>query len=261
VRQGDTAEAAAGLGALASRSTAIGGSAMLRACEGLKGQLAEAAAGLLQCAPSRIRFTTGRVYGGDSGASMTLADLARQLQAPGADGAASLTFSTVYHAEGEAWASGACLAAVAIDPDTGDIGFERLVWIDDAGVVVNPMLARGQLLGGLAQGLGEALLERLVYDEDGQLITGSLMDYALPRADDMPPVEIETVSTRSPSNALGAKGVGEAGCIGVPAAIFNAVCDAVAPFGPNDLQMPLTSEKVWRAIAGLPTNARGADEQ
>lgn len=261
VRQGDTAEAASGLGALASRSTAIGGSAMLRACEGLKGQLAEAAAGLLQCVPSRIRFTTGRVYGGDSGASMTLADLARQLQAPGVDGAASLTFSTVYHAEGEAWASGACLAAVAIDPDTGDIGFERLVWIDDAGVVVNPMLARGQLLGGLAQGLGEALLERLVYDEDGQLITGSLMDYALPRADDMPPVEIETVSTRSPSNALGAKGVGEAGCIGVPAAIFNAVCDAVAPFGPNDLQMPLTSEKVWRAIAGLPTNARGADEQ
>ena len=105
------------------------------------------------------------------------------------------------------------------------------------------------------------MLERLVYDDDGQLLTGSLMDYALPRADDMPPVEIDKIVTRSPSNALGAKGIGEAGCIGVPAAIFNAVCDAVAPFGPNELQMPLTSEKVWRAIAGRPTNARGADDQ
>jgi len=92
-------------------------------------------------------------------------------------------------------------------------------------------------------------------------LTGSLMAYALPRADDMPPVEIEKIVTRSPSNALGAKGVGEAGCIGVPAAIFNAVCDAVAPFGPHELQMPLTSEKVWRAIAGRPTNARGGNDR
>lgn len=261
VRQGDTSEAASGLGALASRSTAIGGSAMLRACEGLRKQLAKAAAELLQCAAEAIRFQPGRLYGGQTGASIALADLARQLHEQGETGEAALTFSTVYHAEGEAWASGACLAAVAIDRDTGAIRIERLVWIDDAGVVVNPLLARGQMLGGLAQGLGEAMLERLVYDDDGQLLTGSLMDYALPRADDMPPVEIDKIVTRSPSNALGAKGIGEAGCIGVPAAIFNAVCDAVAPFGPNDLQMPLTSEKVWRAIAGRPTNARGADDQ
>lgn len=261
VRQGDTSQATSGLGALASRSTAIGGSAMLRACEGLRTQLADAAAELLQCPADMIRFQPSRLYGGDTGASIALADLAHQLHKRGEAGAATLTCSTVYHAEGEAWASGACLAAVAIDRDTGETRIERLVWVDDAGVVVNPLLARGQMLGGLAQGLGEAMLERLVYDDDGQLLTGSLMDYALPRADDMPPVEIDKIVTRSPSNALGAKGIGEAGCIGIPAAIFNAVCDAVAPFGPNDLQMPLTSEKVWRAIAGRPTNARGADDQ
>lgn len=259
VRQGDTADAAAGLGALASRSTAIGGSALLQACEALRGSLTEAAAGFLQCASETVRFRSGRIYCSETAASIGLAELARQVAER--SGEEALTASTVYHAEGEAWASGACLAAVAIDADTGQTQIERVVWVDDAGVVVNPMLARGQLLGGLAQGLGEAMLEQLVYDDDGQLLTGSLMDYALPRADDMPPVEIETMPTRSPSNALGAKGVGEAGCIGVPAAIFNAVCDAVAPFGPNDLQMPLTSEKVWRAIAARPTNARGTDNR
>jgi aerobic carbon-monoxide dehydrogenase large subunit len=110
------------------------------------------------------------------------------------------------------------------------------------------MLVRGQLLGGMAQGIGEALMEKIVYDQDGQLLTGSLMDYAIPRAADVPPVIIDKIETVSPANALGAKGVGEAGCIGVPAAVANAVIDALSVHGINHLDMPLTNEKIWRAL-------------
>ena len=128
------------------------------------------------------------------------------------------------------------------------ITLPSLAWVDDAGTIVNPLLAEGQLLGGFAQGYGQALLEALVYDETGQLLTGSLMDYAVPRADDLPvPVLAKTV-TPSPRNPLGAKGIGEAGCIGVPPAIVNAVVDALAPFGVRHLDMPLTPEKIWRAL-------------
>jgi carbon-monoxide dehydrogenase large subunit len=129
-----------------------------------------------------------------------------------------------------------------------ELKIEKLVWVDDAGVIVNPMLVRGQLLGGMAQGIGEALMEKMVYDQDGQLLTGSLMDYAIPRATDVPPVLIDKIETVSPANALGAKGVGEAGCIGIPAAVVNAVADALSVHGIDHLDMPLTSEKIWRAL-------------
>jgi carbon-monoxide dehydrogenase large subunit len=166
----------------------------------------------------------------------------------------------VFHADGEAWSSGCCLAFVSIDRHTGEVSIEKLVWIDDAGRVLNPLLVRGQLVGGMAQGLGEALMERIVYDEHGQLLTGSLMDYAVPRAIDVPAVRIEKIETLSPTNPLGAKGVGEAGCIGIPAAIFNAVGDALAPFGAHNLQMPLTSEKIWLALHGKTGGDNQADD-
>ena len=164
-----------------------------------------------------------------------------------ADGRALVTTET-YHAAGEAWSSGCCIAGVSVAADTGEVKIEKLVWVDDAGVVVNPMLVHGQLVGGMAQGIGEALMEKLVYDPDGQLVTGSLMDYAVPRGSDVPPVVIDKIETVSPANALGAKGVGEAGCIGIPAAVVNAVVDALSPYGISHLDMPLTSEKVWRAL-------------
>ncbi|MEQ9571289.1 MAG: xanthine dehydrogenase family protein molybdopterin-binding subunit, partial [Nitratireductor sp.] len=170
-----------------------------------------------------------------------------------------LTSQVIYHADNEAWSSGCCLAMVAIDPDSGRLEFEKLAWVDDAGTVVNPLLVRGQLVGGMAQGVGEALMERIVYDEDGQLVTGSLMDYAVPRAADVPLVEIDKLETPSPVNALGAKGVGEAGCIGIPAAIANAVGDALAACGATLPQMPFTSEKLWCALheAGVLRNRSG----
>lgn len=205
---GDTAHCPAGTGTLASRSTAIGGSAIVQACrEGL------------------ARRAAGEPL--------------------------PLTVDTRYAAT-EAWSHGCVIAAMAIDPDTGQPTIERIVWADDAGHVIHPVLVRGQLLGGAAQALGQALMERMVYDNAGQPVTGSLMDYAIPRASDMPPIEIESLHTPSPNNLLGAKGVGEAGCIGVPAALMNAARDALAPFGNPELQFPLTAEQLWRAMSTTP---------
>ena len=141
---------------------------------------------------------------------------------------------------------------IAIDAETGVLTIESAACIDDVGTIINPMLVQGQVMGGYAQGIGEALLEELKYDDDGQLLTGSFSDYAMPRADDVPPLSIHTLTTPSPYNILGAKGVGEAGTIGAPAAILNAAMDALRPLGIRDLQMPLTSEKLWRAINTAP---------
>ncbi|WP_295809459.1 molybdopterin cofactor-binding domain-containing protein, partial [uncultured Nitratireductor sp.] len=259
VRHGDTADLSGGIGALASRSTAIGGSAVVRACEALRAQLTEIAAELLQCDAELVTFSCEGIHAGLPDAQgISWEALADHIAVESLEDPLKplLTGSVVYHAEGEAWSSGCCLAFVSINPRTGEPSFEKLAWIDDAGKVVNPLLVRGQLVGGMAQGLGEALMERVVYDDDGQLLTGSLMDYAVPRAVDVPPVDIEKFETVSPANALGAKGVGEAGCIGMPAAVFNAVSDAVNPFGKTVLQMPLTAEKIWRAL-----QSRGPERQ
>jgi carbon-monoxide dehydrogenase large subunit len=173
VIEGDTASCPAGIGALASRSMAIGGSAVLQAAS----------------AAARRR---------DAGEPLPIVE------------------DTVYTAAAEAWSYGCVIVRMAIDPETGQPHIERLVWVDDAGRIISPQLAEGQLLGGLAQGLGQAMLERIVYDDEGQLLTGSLMDYAIPRADEMPLVELESLtastSTSTHANLLGAKGVGEAGC-------------------------------------------------
>jgi carbon-monoxide dehydrogenase large subunit len=208
VRHGDTGATPAGIGALASRSTAIGGSAVLEAARALRAKV--------------------------------------QAGAPSGE----LEASVVFTAPGEAWSFGCGLAMVAIDGETGVLRVERLVWGDDAGIIVNPLLAEGQLVGGMAQGLGQALMERIVYDDTGQLVTGSLMDYAVPRAVDMPDVEFLESVTPTRANPLGAKGVGEAGCIGIPAALVNAAVDALAPLGVRHLDMPLTSDKLWRVLDG-----------
>jgi aerobic carbon-monoxide dehydrogenase large subunit len=205
VVHGDTDTAPDGIGALASRSIAIGGSAILEASR----------------AAARRR---------DAGEALPL------------------TAESVYRAPGEAWSYGCVMVRLAIDRDTGQPAIERLVWVDDAGRVISPQLAEGQLLGGLAQGIGQAMMERIVYDAHGQLLTGSLMDYALPRAGDIPAVELESLATPATANILGAKGVGEAGTIGVPAALLNAAIDALAPLGVTDLDFPLTAERLWRTI-------------
>jgi carbon-monoxide dehydrogenase large subunit len=218
VRLGDTAACPDGVGALASRSTAIGGSAIVEAC---RLALARRSAGEAYPITADARFTAR-----------------------------------------EAWASGCVAAQVCIDLDTGALGVERVVWIDDAGRVIHPALAHGQLLGGFAQGLGQALMERMVYDGEGQLLTGSLMDYAVPRASDLPELVTESLASPTTFNLLGAKGVGEAGCIGVPAAVMNAARDALSVWGEaDDLQFPLTAPRVWRAMQAVRRDSSGVGNE
>ena len=239
VTEGDSARTPEGTGALASRSTAIGGSAMMRAAGEILVEGKRAAAALLRCETPEIAVDAAGVRCG--GTCLTWAAFAQRLSTP-------LHVDIRHVAQAEAWASGAVLAEVTIDAETGTTTIERITWVDDAGVVINPLLVEGQLLGGAAQGIGAAMMEQVVYD-DGQLLTGSLMDYAVPRASDMPPIRLFSQPVPSPANPLGVKGVGEAGCIGVPAALLNAVMDALPP-GTPDLSLPLTPEKVWRALTG-----------
>jgi carbon-monoxide dehydrogenase large subunit len=145
---------------------------------------------------------------------------------------------------GENFPFGAHLAVVEVDPETGVLRMERMVAVDDAGVIVNPMLASGQRHGGMAQGIGQALWEEIRYDEDGNLSTATFVDYLLPSAGGLPSFELFETETPTPTNPLGAKGIGEAGAIGSTPAVLNAVCDAL---GRQDLQIPLTAEQIWRA--------------
>lgn len=216
VVHGDTDACPPGIGALASRSIAIGGSAVVQAAR-----------------EARTRRDAG--------------------EAP------PVTAEVRYTAAAETWASGCVIAEVRVDPLTGEPAIERIVWVDDAGRVISPRLAEGQLIGGLAQGIGQSMSERIVYDEFGQLLTGSLMDYAMPRAEDIPGVTLEKFATPIPgaarSNLLGAKGVGEAGCIGVPAALSNAFHDALAPLGVRRLDFPFTAARLWEAMRAARTPA------
>ncbi len=240
-KSGDTQAIGDGIGALASRSTAIGGSALRNACDALLAKAMPIAADLLQDLGARLVPGPGGLSrASDEAVAITWAQIAAHAETP-------LRVEARHVAENEAWASGAVLASVQIDAETGQPTLGPIHWIDDAGTVLNPDLVEDQLLGGLAQGLGEALLERIVY-ADGQLLTGSLMDYAVPRASDMPPVRLGKIAVPSHANPLGAKGVGEAGCIGVPAAIANAILDALAPHGVTHLDMPMTAARIWAAL-------------
>ena len=234
---GDTADLEDGIGALASRSTAIGGTAVLRCAEALMARLRagmQAATGA-----SAIADVTGMHAGRHHDWSEVAALLPDE----------SRSASHRHEAEAEAWASGAVLAQVVIDRDTGKPCIERLIWVDDAGRVVNPLLVEGQMWGGLAQGLGCVMSEAVAYDPDGQLLTGSLMDYAVPRAGDMPlSVTLDKRPLASAANPLGVKGVGEAGCIGVPPAVLNALQDALSPFTETDLPLPATPLVLWQAM-------------
>jgi carbon-monoxide dehydrogenase large subunit len=245
----DTALTPLGIGALASRSTPIGGGALALAADELCDQARAAAAELLQAGPADLILGEGGFALADRPETrVTWHALAEHVAAAGSG---ALEARHTFETPGETWGHGAVIAAVSIERETGVPKIERFVWIDDTGAVVNPMLVEGQLIGGIAQGLGEALMERIVYDDDGQLLTGSLMDYAIPRAADMPAIEFGRLVTPSPMNPLGAKGVGEAGTIGAPPAIMGAVLDALRPLGigPIDMpQMPMTSERIWRAI-------------
>jgi carbon-monoxide dehydrogenase large subunit len=250
--ENDTAQVPFGNSTFNSRSMPVGGSAIKKSLEKIIAKAKKYAAHLLEVAEEDILFQNGQfAVRGAPSRVVTLREVSRAAYLasdypaglePGLEGQSfydPVAFTSPF---------GSYIAIVEVDTQTGAITIERFVAVDDCGNIINPLLVAGQVHGGLAQGIGQALFEGAQYNEQGQLLTGTLMDHALPRAEDLPTFETDHTVTPTPVNALGVKGIGEAGAIGAPPAIVNAVVDALAPFGIRHLDMPLSAEKVWRAI-------------
>ena len=258
--KGDTELVPVGTGTGGSRSMVLGGSAMAVCSEGVKKRALELGSALLEASLADLTYEKGAVQVvGAPERRLTLAEISQAVrEGRVGDGASGLEFEDRFQPGKDAVPFGANVAVVSIDPETGRVTLERLISVDDCGVVVNPLIVHGQVAGGLAQGIGEALYERIGFDEAGQLLTASLLDYAMPTAGMVPNYELELTETPSPNNPLGAKGVGESGCVSAPPAIVNAVLDALAPLGIRELDMPLTAERVWQALQRARTAPDGA---
>src|SRR5579872_6776686 len=253
IQHGDTGKVLFGMGTYGSRSLAVGGTAILKALDKVIAKGKKIAAHLLEASDADVEFEHGefRIAGTDRKKAFAEVALTAYVPhnypldklEPG------LNENAFYDPTNFTFPAGSYVCEVEVDPQTGAVRIDRFSASDDFGNVINPMIVEGQVHGGLAQGIGQALLEGCRYNEDGQLLTGSFTDYALPRADDMPPLAIELApGTPCTHNPLGAKGCGEAGAIGSPPAVINAVLDALAPLGVTDLDMPATPYRVWQAI-------------
>jgi len=250
----DTAAIAIGFGTMASRSTVTLSAAMHQASERLRNKVFAIAANLLECAPADLELRDGGVgVVGVPGVTLSLAKVA-QAARPGWENPrplgvdAGLEEIAYWQPPTVTWSYAVHAAIVEVDRDTGRVTVENYAVAHDCGVVVNPMLVEGQIMGGAAQGLGGILLEGIAYDANGQLLSGSLMDYALPTASDIPAMRILHQHSPSPLNPLGVKGVGEGGAVAPPAAIANAVCDALAPFGVEVNTTPIKPEQLISAM-------------
>jgi carbon-monoxide dehydrogenase large subunit len=252
IRQGDTDTIPVGWGTGGARSLYSEGQAILLTADTVIKKGKQAAAEELEAAVADISFADGRftIVGTDRGIDiMALAATQRQKAARGQE-AVTLDAAEIAPIDKHTFPNGCHMAEVEIDPDTGVVTIIRYCVADDFGKTVNPLIVRGQVSGGVAQGFGQAVLERTAYDPDsGQLLSGSFMDYALPRADDLPDIEVELVEVPCLSNPLGVKGAGEAGAVGSPPAIINAIIDALSGDGVIHIDMPATPEVVWRALA------------
>ena len=263
VLHGDTGVITIGFGTGGSRGATVGGTAVLLAAQTVRDKARKIAAHLLEAAEADLDFAAGRFHvHGFAERAVALEEISRiahrgaQIPA-GMD--PGLEATRVYDPPDFTIPFGVYIAVVEVLLETGEVKLGRFIGVDDVGNVINPMLLEGQLHGGIAQGIAQALWEEIVYDESGQLLSGSLMDYAAPKADALLDFELDRTVTPTPVNPLGAKGVGEAGCVGAPQAVVNAVIDALAPFGITHIDMPLRPEKVWaaiRATKGGPTIVR-----
>jgi aerobic carbon-monoxide dehydrogenase large subunit len=281
VIHGDTGVVQYGIGTFGSRATAVGGTAVLVAIQKLKEKANKIAAHLLQADAGQVAFESGRfslqatkaAAAGESAEPIMPVgqDPAGALPEPQTDGKSHVTIQDValaahlakelppdtepglsatyfFEPKNFTFPFGTHIVSVEIDRETGDVKFLRYVAVDDCGKVINPMLVDGQIQGGIVQSIGQALFEEVVYDDQGQLVTGTLMDYALPKAAQVPWFELDRTETPTPVNPLGVKGVGEAGTIGSTPAIVGAIVDALSPFGVKHLDMPIKPESVWRLI-------------
>jgi carbon-monoxide dehydrogenase large subunit len=250
---GDTDVPIAGIGSFGSRSLVLAGSALAVSATAVRERALRVAAAMLEVGVEDLDLRDGwisvRGVGQHKLELSAVATAATQGVGLAADETHALCEATRFASTtGDTFPFGACVAVVSIAPETAQVTLERLVLVDDCGRVVNPLLVDGQLAGGVAQGIGEALCEAVVYSTEGQLVTGSLLDYAVPRAADVPHLELDRTETPSPRNPLGAKGVGESGTVGTPAAIANAVVDALRGLGVDNVDLPITTAQIWKLL-------------
>jgi len=251
VLHGDTENVPFGMGTYGSRSLAVCGSAIMKSVDKVKEKGARIAAHKLECTPEDLEFVSGSwtVKGTDK--SVGFGDVCLTAYVPHdypENEEPGLDFSSFYDPANFVYPFGAHICVVEIDKETGEVKIIRYIAVDDAGNIINPMIVEGQVHGGVAHGIGQALYEGAVYDDSGQLLNASMMDYCIPRADNMPFFETDHTVTPCPHNPLGVKGIGEAGTIASTPAVVNAVIDALSDYGVKDLQMPLVPQRVWAAM-------------
>jgi carbon-monoxide dehydrogenase large subunit len=261
VLHGDTSVVPKGIGTFGSRATAVGGIAIYQAAGKVREKARELASHLLEVDPDDLNFSEGRFsVKGVPKKGLTIQQIAQEARLTKnlpKQMETGLAAESQFEPSNFTFPFGTHVCLVEVEPQTGRIEIKKYLAVDDCGKVINPLLVDGQVQGGIVQGLGQALFEQVIYDENGQLLTGSLMDYALPRAADLPRLNLTRTETPSPVNPLGIKGIGEAGTIGSTPAMVNAVVDALAPFGITHIDMPLTPQKIWSLCQG--TRAAGSE--
>jgi carbon-monoxide dehydrogenase large subunit len=256
---GDTDKVQFGMGTYGSRSGAVGMSALVKALDKVEAKAKKVAAHVLEAAECDIVFQDGKFTVGGTDKSVAWGDVALNAYVAhkfaGQELEPGLKEGAFYDPTNFTFPAGCHICEVEVDPETGESEIVAWTAVDDFGTVVNPMIVEGQVHGGIAQGVGQALLEGAVYDSGGQLVTGSLMDYSMPRAHDFPALKVAMTMTRSPSNPLGIKGCGEAGAIAAPVAVINALTDAI---GGEELSMPATAPAIWRSLQKVSTRREAA---
>jgi carbon-monoxide dehydrogenase large subunit len=252
IRHGDTAQGPAfGLGTYGSRSLAVGGMAIHKASKKVIDKARQLAAHIFEASEDDVVVDHGQFYvKGSPDKRKTLAEIALASYGPGLPAGMEQGLEAVAYFDPPnfVWPFGTHIAVVEVDPETGNVDLQRYAAVDDCGNVINPMIVDGQIHGGVAQGIAQALYEEVVYDGDGQIKTGTLTDYLVPTANEIPKMELDRTITPSPTNELGVKGIGEAGTIAATAAVINAVVDALSPFGIKHVDMPASPDRVWKLM-------------